>query len=361
MWLEFSFDKTNFMARYKSVMQRNLLTKWLFMGIPFMATIILFVIMYNENVLYSSENKFTFLSDYSNSISCILLFIIGYFFCSSYPRILEESISSVVLNDSKNENIKKIFSGFIIKKSNWLYRIQIFVFWVCILPGTSCMLVAKSNENAFWLQNISILGLSYYAVYLFLTWYYGGIVLSEAIFGCIVVSKLFNNSELISFDEDNKDQIFGHKLLVNYLIMNISVGIYYILSIIVIAFTDYLSYALYDVKNFFYRIPLAGVAIFALVIYILCIFMLPLLECKRQWKNKKRIMIKEYEEQLEDELHKRRPNQKKVREILQKKDNVENINVSVLGVSFSKLPLILSVTVPFVSLIFQIAEFCSMK
>ena len=72
-------------------------------------------------------------------------------------------------------------------------------------------------------------------------------------------------------------------------------------------------------------------------------------------------MIKEYEEQLEDELHKRRPNQKKVREILQKKDNVENINVSVLGVSFSKLPLILSVTVPFVSLIFQIAEFCSMK
>lgn len=356
----FSFKRTNVMVLFKSHLTKSILGKCIYLSIPFLCTIALYVIMYLEEVLYSSDLKFTFLNDYSNSISAVLIFLIGYFLSASYPDILEESIKSIILPTEQMDEYQKIglqkLERFLIIGNRVMNFIQIMVIFISVIPGIACMLIAKENELAFWLKEISGFGLLYYSVYLILTWYFSTVILCEAIYGCIIANKLLSITDIIIFDESNFDGIFGQKSFFDYLIMNVSFGIYYIIFIAVIMFTDLNSHILYKVDNTFYKYPLAGAFVFAITVIVLCILISPIIDCKKRWRIKKKQLLQECNNKMREEKMKKRPKKMMIEKLIEKKDNIEKLNISIMDLSFNRMPLVISIIVPIISVFLQMID-----
>lgn len=252
--------KSNYIYRMKAYVKGKYISTILYVSIPILLSSILYFIMWNEGVVEIRSNEFNFLNDWSNSISCVLLFILSYYLCGSYPEIVIKGFKNIV-EGSKKKELNLVLN-------RWDHKVNIIQkLWlaVAIIAGTIFIFIAQGNKGIYWFNNISLPSVIYYRLFLVGTWYFSGIILIESILMCYLNYNVLNN-EMLEFDTINIDNMFGQKKYFKVLIMNFAFGIYLIIGAFVIILMDQISYNDYGVNNAFHKYPILIILIVVIVI-----------------------------------------------------------------------------------------------
>lgn len=342
-----TFQKVNVASLLynKSIKTNSIMLSWVYVIIPIVIYLINMLFLIHSNVLYSSTEYFTYCNDLSNSLGLSLLFFVSYFLSGYYSRKVDAFIKNGIKIDSFND----IASNFKNKKKSyvWLFFIWMFFAIVGYLSGASFYSVAKSNKNAFWIQNLSEYGRIYYSIFLGITWYHSLLLLGMALSSGFMIYWCLKEDIIIYYDEFYNKNLSIIEIT-DILISTFSYGLFYIISSALFILNDKIAAnSEYKIENTFSNNYAALILIFV-VISIVVLASIPLNELmkymirkREELLNKLNILLMESESTKESVINKRN----------------EIVTQPVIYTSLSnKLVVVFSIIVPALGVILQAIE-----
>ncbi len=330
----------NLIYRIKKKLNDNLLLCGMYYTIPWIAVTVLYFIMYFSPARVASEKQLSFFYDYANSIGCTTLFLVIYYISGIYPKVLQEAFSKENIVSPNSEN-KSLFSKYIsyfkkegeiflrLHKHSWKASIVFSIFFVGI---------AMKNGEGYWFNKLPFLGKLYYWGFLVCVWNMSIKILLEAILGCHMSYRLLKIKDIMYFDIENMDGLFGIKKFVELSILNVSGGIYYFGVVIATVITDHLLFYVYGVEHAFYKIKWLGVVVIVICIWVIAMLIMPLADIQKIWENEKERYIKKNKHTWSAE----------------EKKNILSIETSILKLSYNKLPIIVAVVGPVSDIVIRV-------
>ncbi len=351
-----TFRKINIATSLYVRWSKSLFGKWIYYSLPIIVfSINLFNLIYKQ-VLYTSDNKFTYINDLSNSLALTLLYFLSYFLSGYYPAKFDEFIKKGVdkgifckmtecaqkKEKKKEEKRKKAHKK---KEHYWLLRtLRIVLFGIAVAAGYGFFSVAKSNTEAYWIYNLGIWGQIYYCFFLGITWYHSLSLLGMALISGFMVYKTIEYRYLIYHDDDfNKNPSILSA--VDIVVSTFSYGLFYIIGSFLFIFNDRLA-ADYNVYNTFYKDIPSFILVLIVTILVVLAF-LPLQELFSFMRVKKDYLIADLNGKILTEI-----NSGQKEKLISKRDEIIKQNLIYTTIT-NKIIFILSVLIPAVGVILQ--------
>lgn len=286
--------KINPITKIYNLFSDSLLYNWLVVSMPILFFSGNIFIMIKNGVLYSNEEKFTYINDLSNSLGLTILFFTSIFLSRYYPKKFDEWVNEGIEKVYRNEILNKV------KNTLKMVRCRIILVVVSVLLclfafncGNGFYKVAKSNVGAFWIINLNKFGRIYYCFFLTITWYHSLVVLGMALSGGIVIYGCLKDKKINYIDElYNKNTSIIE--MVDILLCNFSFGLFYIVGAFLFIINDRISYIKYKIQNTFCDDVNAFILIIIILILVSLAYM-PLRELIKYMCVKKKEYIKTLE------------------------------------------------------------------
>lgn len=337
-----TFRKINLANYLYDKSSESLLIECLYFIIPVIFFAVNIFIMILNNVLYSSEDLFTYCNDLSNSLCLTLLYFLSYFLSGYFPLKFDEFIK----NGVKSELIQNITENFKNrKKSNLLLIIIGFtLFIIAFAAGFSFYSVAKSNADAYWIYTLNDFGRFYYCVFLAVTWYHSLSLLGMALSGSFVIYFVVKSNQIIYVEKDFNKNI-SIESAVNVVICTFSYGLFYIVGAVLFILNDRVAEK-YNVFNTFHNDIAAFVLVLCILLLVIVEF-IPLYELIKFMKRQKYYLVTKLNENILKEQ-----SLEKAKQMTEERNNLMGQNLIPTSIT-NKTIFILSVLVPSIGVVFQ--------
>jgi hypothetical protein len=295
------------------------------------------------------DDKLAFVNDYSNSFSLAYIFIIAFFLGGFYPSYSKSVINDLIVDLHVKNDI-------ILEHSKLAHRVLEIICIVLPLCGIFSVHIASSQENMYWLQHISTGGFYYYSIILGITWYCSANLAFSSTFFCIEVNKIFKQKEFFSLDKNAYDNCFNLKRCSEILILNISLGIYYILGVVVIILTDINSFRSFGVKNLFVEYPFLVIVAFIILIGYFAIVIISLIECRNIALNEKKRLIIECNNKIVEQETSPNKDSTSLEQLYNERSRLLGIDETLIKSVSGKIIIFFSAFIPVIGIIGNIVS-----
>ncbi|MFT3950665.1 MAG: hypothetical protein QM689_01655 [Oscillospiraceae bacterium] len=353
-----SFD---FMFWFYEKMNKTPSRKIWFLSIPFCIIAAYYFIIYHNGCFFVNDDslKVPFLNDYSNSFALAYILLISYFYSGYY-----EKCSQLIV--SEQLNLLPIEKRLYINKYKiWRKRCNLICFIVAIF-ATILVILYVNSDPVTWgyhLKQECMFGIIYYYFVIFITWYMSGYLFFSSVFTVILSTSNLYRTTIIHLNGSNFDNCFGLKRTSKILLQNISLAIFYVLGLIVIIITDYVTQKSTKKENFFYQYFLADVISLLIIIIYLASTVIPLTKCISLIQEKKALLISQCDEEItkleainHNELSISDAKRRSIEiEILNnKRQRLQMVEDSLIATTDNKIILLSSILIPVIGILVQV-------
>lgn len=233
---------------YEKLWKGNMLRKIIYIFIPFLLIIVFDLMLFLRNV-FTLDYGHGFLEDYSNCYTLSYVFIFMYFVHGLFLPFFEEKVS-ILCNqlgysqEAFNKQLKKI-------------KTVIFLMaLIASLIEIPFITLPHTEHFPSWSSDLEIIELLYYGALIYFAWF-----MSIRLFVCIsslavTTYKYLDNKDKrgnFNFDFFNSDKKCGLKGLFNSLSASMGFGIYFIIAIGMILYSDYKVFENYNFMLLAYK------------------------------------------------------------------------------------------------------------
>lgn len=246
---------------YKTLWKRNLFTKIIYMLLPFILILIFGLILYFEDALNMGE-AYGFFADYTNCYMLSYIFFFMYFVYGMFLPWLDNNV----------DRFGKVFSANVYPRYRNIInkiRIHIAIFSTILsLLAIPFILTALNTGDKNWYSKLNSFELIYYSVLIISAW-----VMSAKLFSNIMVQMvaLYKYIQKMTgkFDLYNPDKKCGCKDLFNTIIASMGFGVYFIIAVGMILFSDYRAHKYYGLTmvGYTYNWLIISITVVLAVIY----------------------------------------------------------------------------------------------
>ncbi|MCH5183001.1 MAG: hypothetical protein J1E00_02400 [Oscillospiraceae bacterium] len=268
---------------YKILWKRNMLTKIVYILIPFVLILAFGLILYSAGAL-NMETGYGFLDDYTNCYMLAYIFFFMYFVHGMFLPWLDSKVDAFgkSFSPANHDYYRKRIDG--CRLALILVAIGISLF--C----TPFIKVASETGDQNWYFRLNRIELLYYTFLIICTW-----IMSAKLFIDIGIQMISLYKYLKKFTGDidlyNSDKKCGLKSLYNAIAASMGFGVYFILAIGMILYSDYRAFTHFGLlmDAYKYRSAIIAITILLSVIYyaiIIVTYILLNTKTRNQIENK---------------------------------------------------------------------------
>ncbi len=233
---------------HEKLWKRSMLKKIIYISIPFLL-IMGFDLMLFFHDVFTLDEGHGFLEDYSNCYTLSYVFIFMYFVHGLFLPFFENKVSNLC---KQLEFPQEEFNNLLKKIKAIIGLIAIAVSFIEVPFIT----LPHKSHFLSWSSDLKFVELLYYALLIYFSWY-----MSARLFICIsslavITYKYLDNTKnknIFNFDFFNVDKKCGLKGLFNALSASMGFGIYFIIAIGMILYSDYKVFEKYHFMLLAYK------------------------------------------------------------------------------------------------------------
>lgn len=203
--------------------------KVIYVMIPFVLMGVFFAILYYRRAI-TIEGGYGFQQDYTNKFMLFFIFFFVYFLSGVFTICMENKIDDIGRLIPQNKYNEYIKYNKLAKKYFSIIAAAIALIGVIFISG--------ANNELTWYRRLNGLELGYYSFLIVYVWYMSACLFLSIIIDSVTLIK-YLQFPASAFDFFHIDKHCGLKRTFNIIIANMGFGLYYLIMVAIIIFSDY--------------------------------------------------------------------------------------------------------------------------